>query len=884
MIKKKTYLSILFGLLISLGLYLTTLYSYLLFHSLAEMFSIIVACGIFMLAWNSRRFTDDDYLLFLGIAYLFIGGLDLIHTLAYKGMGVFQEYGANLPTQLWIAARYVESLSLLIVPFLLGRKLRTHLIFFAYGLVLSLLLGSIFFWHVFPDCFIEGIGLTSFKISSEYIISLILFAAIAMLFKKRLAFDGGVLRLLIASIVVTIGSELAFTLYVDVYGLSNLVGHYLKLISFYLIYKAVIETGLTNPFALLFRNLKQSEKSLQKAYGELEQRVKERTAELAKANDEINRMMTSISDYLWSADVDEEGHATYRFFSSAVEKITGRPPEFYLSGIECWLSTIHPDDREMIAQNVSKFISLPSGEFAQEYRVVKPDGRVRWLRSKITITQRNGGGLRLDGVVGDITDRKRAEEALRSSEERFRAFMNHYPAVIYIKDEEGRHVFTNDAGLKITNTRLEDFIGTTSRDLFPPDIAKELEDRDEFVLKKGVPTDLEIQNEMPDGQFHWIKDIKFPIHLGEQTLLGGIAVDITDLKRSEEALKTSEQKYRTLTENLNVGVFRNTAESKGKFIEVNPAFVRMYGYDSRDELLSMNVSDLYEDPTARKEYNEKILKQTSVMDEQNTYRRKDGTTFTGSVSAVAVKDDTGQVLYYDGIVEDITERKETERALQESQNDLRTLAGKLISTQEAERRRLAREMHDDISQRLAILAIDMGKLEQLCEESATPIVEALQDMRKRLVDLSSDIHAISRQLHPSILDDLGLADAVQAECEGFTRREGIPVKYETEAVPSNLPKDIALSLFRMVQEGLRNVAKHAQSQNANVLLFSKDDFVHLNISDDGVGFDYSEARKKPGLGLASMEERVRLIQGDISIKSEPGKGTVIEVRAPLTTS
>jgi signal transduction histidine kinase len=157
-------------------------------------------------------------------------------------------------------------------------------------------------------------------------------------------------------------------------------------------------------------------------------------------------------------------------------------------------------------------------------------------------------------------------------------------------------------------------------------------------------------------------------------------------------------------------------------------------------------------------------------------------------------------------------------------------------------------------------------------------------MRGRLVDLSSDIHAISRQLHPSILDDLGLFDAVKAECQGFRRREGITVKYEPKAIPYQLPKDAALTLFRIVQEGLRNVAKHAQTQDANVSLFGMDDSIYLSISDDGVGFDYSEARKKPGLGLASMEERVRLIQGEISIKSEPGKGTVIEVRAPLTGS
>ena len=128
------------GILILVGLYLSTLYNYLLFHTLAEIFSIVVACGIFILAWNSRRILDNNYLLFLGIAFLFIGGLDLAHTLAYKGMNVFQGYETNLPTQLWIAARYMESLSLLIAPVFLGRRLRAGLVLMAYALATSLVL------------------------------------------------------------------------------------------------------------------------------------------------------------------------------------------------------------------------------------------------------------------------------------------------------------------------------------------------------------------------------------------------------------------------------------------------------------------------------------------------------------------------------------------------------------------------------------------------------------------------------------------------------------------------------------------------------------------------------------------------------------------------
>jgi PAS domain S-box-containing protein len=256
---------ILSGLLVVSGLYLTSRYNYLLFHSLAEIFSIVVAGGIFMVAWNSRRFLDNHYFLFLGIAYLYLAGIDLLHTLAYSGLGVFPGHGANLSTQFWIAARYLEALSLLVAPFFIGRKLRTDLVFFAYALVFALVLISIFYWHSFPLCYIEGNGLTLFKKISEYVISLILLAALGLLWQRRNAFDQSVLTLLGLSILLTVASELAFTFYVSVYGLSNLIGHFLKIISFYLIYKAIIQTGLVKPYTLLFRNLKQNAEMLQES-------------------------------------------------------------------------------------------------------------------------------------------------------------------------------------------------------------------------------------------------------------------------------------------------------------------------------------------------------------------------------------------------------------------------------------------------------------------------------------------------------------------------------------------------------------------------------------------------------------------------------------------
>jgi len=251
-----------FGFLLLSLVLLTSLHSFLLFHSLVELFSIIVAFGIFIVAWNTRRFLENNYLLFLGIAYFFVGIIELLHTLAYKGMGVFQGYDANLPTQLWIAARYVESISLFVAPFFFERDLRVNRVFAIYAMTTAILLGSIFYGPLFPDCFVEGKGLTPFKKISEYLISLILLGSIALLLRRRNAFERPVLIWVVWSIIATIVSELAFTFYVSVYGLSNLIGHVFKLVSFYLIYKAIIETGLRRPYSLLWRDLKLSEERL----------------------------------------------------------------------------------------------------------------------------------------------------------------------------------------------------------------------------------------------------------------------------------------------------------------------------------------------------------------------------------------------------------------------------------------------------------------------------------------------------------------------------------------------------------------------------------------------------------------------------------------------
>jgi signal transduction histidine kinase len=229
----------------------------------------------------------------------------------------------------------------------------------------------------------------------------------------------------------------------------------------------------------------------------------------------------------------------------------------------------------------------------------------------------------------------------------------------------------------------------------------------------------------------------------------------------------------------------------------------------------------------------------------------------------------------------LRKRKQAEKVLRKSQNDYRDLAGKLLTAQETERGRLARELHDDLSQRLAALAIETGILERESPSISMAAAATVHKIGEELVNLSGSVHDISRRLHPSILEDLGLADAIQSECNSLARREQIEVRFESRDYPPHTPIYISLCLYRVTQESLRNIVKHARATQVHVSLTGGNDMIHLLIKDNGRGFNPIHVPGEPGLGLISMRERVRLIQGKIIIRSQPGQGTVIEIKAPL---
>ncbi len=397
---RPAYVGHLFCLIILIGFFVISFNNYLLFHTLAELTSIAVAWCIFMIAWNTRTIAKNAYFLTIGVAYLWIGGLDLLHTLSYKGMGLFPGYDANLPTQLWIAARYLEGLSLLAALGLMDRAPKAAILMPLYG-VISTAAAAAALGGVFPDCYVEGVGLTSFKIVSEWVICLLLVAAAGLLRRRRTAFDPYVFRLLAASIGLTIGAELAFTFYVSVYGLSNLAGHFFKLGSFYLIYLALVETGLRNPFSIVFRDLRLSQAALR----ESEQKFKTLIDDVLDSSKVGIFILDSAFRVVWI------NKAISEYFGLDREGVIGRDKK---QAVRDRIQFIFDDPEAYMEKVVATYENNTYME-RFECHVLPGDGRQeRWLQHwSQPIEQGLYRGGRIEHYY-DITERKEAEEQLKT--------------------------------------------------------------------------------------------------------------------------------------------------------------------------------------------------------------------------------------------------------------------------------------------------------------------------------------------------------------------------------------------------------------------------------------------------------------------------------------
>ena len=373
-----------FGLLLC-ALYLISRYSYVLFHSLVEVFGLVVGCGVFVIVWNSRRRLDSSCFLLLGIALLCTGVIDLIHMLAYKGMGVFAGRDANFPTQLWIASRYLFAAGLLLATAFVRARCRALPALAACGAATLLLLAAV--WTgAFPDCYVEGSGLTPFKIASEYVISLLFVAAIANLIRQRSALDAQTLRALVLCLGLSIAAELSFTAYASVFGFANMVGHLLRLAASFTLYVSVVQVGLQRPHEVLFRQLQQSEQALRVS--------EERVRQLSNASAE------GIVFHERGIILDA---------NAAFARLSGLKTGAELIGRHCLAALpLTPESKEAFGAAM-----LAQDDATGEIVCVWPDGARRVFEIVGSSAAYRGGTARTLSVR-DITERKRMETLLRA--------------------------------------------------------------------------------------------------------------------------------------------------------------------------------------------------------------------------------------------------------------------------------------------------------------------------------------------------------------------------------------------------------------------------------------------------------------------------------------
>jgi signal transduction histidine kinase len=260
-------------------------------------------------------------------------------------------------------------------------------------------------------------------------------------------------------------------------------------------------------------------------------------------------------------------------------------------------------------------------------------------------------------------------------------------------------------------------------------------------------------------------------------------------------------------------------------------------------------------------------------------RRKDGSEFPVEIALSPAQPGTRPLVL--ATIADISLRKQAEDGLRRSQMELRILTGRLLQARESESRRIARELHDDLGQGLALLTVRMDLLRQKPPESAGQFGARMQELLAEVKHLSSSVHNLSHQLHPSKLEQLGLVAAIGDLCRELAHNHGLKIEFRHDQMPLAISPDAAVCLYRVAQEGLRNAIKHSGAQQAEVALSGTADAISLRIIDHGRGFDPGQVQGKSGLGLVSMRERVRHLGGEIAIDSQPSRGTQLRVRVPL---
>lgn len=480
----------------------------------------------------------------------------------------------------------------------------------------------------------------------------------------------------------------------------------------------------------------------------------------------------------------------------------------------------------------------------------------------------------------EIGIRQKAEQTAQTSEARLRAILDHSPAVIFLKDVRGRYLHVNRQFEKRFGLSTHDVIGKADAQLFSRKQAGSFQANDRKVFREGAPMEFEETARYRDG-VHTSIVSKFPLRgqNGRIYALCGIATDITARKQMEEDLRQSEERFRLLVSSVKDYAIYMLSPA-GNISSWNAGAERIKGW-RENEIIGKSYAHFFTVEDARKNQPRREL-ETALR--QGRYEgegwrvRKDGSRFWASLVITPVRGHAGKLLGFAKVTRDMTEQRLAQEAW-------RQLSKRILDAQEEERKRISRELHDETGQALTAISVMLAALKHEDGVAKSKTAERkLAETQKLLEKTMESIHHFARELRPTMLDELGLIPALRSHIKSFSERTGLQMHLSASPIAEKLNGEQKIVLFRIAQESLTNVAKHAHASRVNVAIRKAGDELVLEIADNGKSFSENptvDGKRKQRLGLLGMQERVKLVNGRFIIKPQPGKGTTVRVTVPF---
>lgn len=475
-----------------------------------------------------------------------------------------------------------------------------------------------------------------------------------------------------------------------------------------------------------------------------------------------------------------------------------------------------------------------------------------------------------------VADRKEAEQALEGERNKLQGILDSMDDGVYIVNQQNEILYANP----VIEKELGPMKGRKCHDYLHdrPEVCSWCKNKEVFAgktvrwewfsVKSGKTYDLfDTPITGPDGTLCKLQ----------------IARNITDRKRAEKALRQSEKRYRLLIDTMNEGL--GVQNEHGEWVYVNDRFCEMLGY-SRDEMIGRPVTDFLSE-NDRMTYKEQVARRRRGERESYglSWLKKDGQMIFARVSPKAIFDERGQFKGSFAVVTDITERKRAEEALKESEKQLRHLSSQLLTAQETERKRISRELHDELGQSMTVMKLRLAFIEKNLSEHQLNLKQECDYGIRYIDQVIENIRRLSRDLSPTILEDFGPSAALRWLINNFAKSYNVRVVLDMIDIDSLLPRDSHVVVYRTVQEALTNVGKHSQAKHVSVATNVANGSVLFSVEDDGIGFDEravaSGSSKAAGLGLATMNGRAQMVGGALTVWTQKGKGTRITLSIPM---